>query len=148
LPGQAAPDGHQVEKPQCMMRLFHRIALPLMLGWAGVILWLSLLPGPALPPVSIWEFDKFAHIGVYGLLAFLAAAAFPAQFSRHLGRYGLTSAIFYGIVAFGLAIEIVQGSFIQGRYFDVLDILANITGSILGLVVYARWIVKRNPQSL
>jgi VanZ family protein len=130
------------------MRLFHRIALPLMLGWAMVILWLSLLPGPDLPPVNIWEFDKFAHIGVYGLLAFLASAAFRTQFSRHGDRYGLTSAIFPALVAFGLGIEIVQGTLIQGRYFDVLDILANITGSILGMLAYARWMVKRNPQSL
>jgi glycopeptide antibiotics resistance protein len=35
-----------------------------------------------------------------------------------------------------VAIEFVQGGWIPDRYFDVLDILANIIGSITGWIAY------------
>lgn len=113
-------------------------AAPLTLIWALVILALSLTPGQEMPEVHFWEFDKFAHIGVYAVLSVLFAAAwtYHAQsrgvFSRSImSRWTLVVA-----VIFGLSIEFVQGNFIPDRYFDKFDILANIIGSITGLVAF------------
>ena len=118
------------------MRLLHRFAWPLALLWALVILLLSITPGPNLPPVNLWEFDKFAHVGVYALLTFLLSAAHRAQFSSPKSRSIAGSGIWFVIALYGLLIELVQGNFIPGRYFDVLDILANIIGSSLGILAY------------
>jgi VanZ family protein len=119
-------------------RLLHRISGPGALIWALVILFLSITPGQELPEVNFWEFDKFAHIGVYGLLVLL----FGAWLSR-LGQYRPSdprfrrAALAIGIPAlFGVVIEFVQGNYIPQRYFDVLDIMANIIGSISGWIAY------------
>lgn len=113
-----------------------RYAKPLAIFWAMVILALSITPGEELPDVQFWEFDKFAHIGVYGLLTFLAAATRQEQFSSPVSRSSIGVRVWIVIVLYGVLIECVQGAWIPGRHFDVLDIMANIIGSILGLFAY------------
>lgn len=116
----------------------HRAAPALTLAWAAVILALSLTPGQEMPEVRFWEFDKFAHIGVYTLLALFwtAWALRRRQYRPPEPRY-LYGALAVGVPAlFGVAIECVQGGWIPDRYFDVLDILANIIGSITGWIAY------------
>lgn len=121
------------------MRAFlHRIAGFGALIWALVILALSITPGQELPEVNVWEFDKFAHIGVYALLALLFGAWLTrsGQFRPSDPRY-IRAVLAIGLPAlFGLLIEVVQGSLIPQRFFDVLDIMANIIGSISGWIAY------------
>jgi VanZ family protein len=113
-------------------------AAPLALIWALVILALSLTPGQEMPQVNFWEFDKFAHIGVYAVLGMLFAAAwtYRAQSKGVFMRSIMVRWTLLVPIIFGLSIEFVQGNFIPDRYFDVLDILANIIGSITGLVAF------------
>jgi VanZ family protein len=71
--------------------------------------------------------DKLAHAGVYFVLTGLLGWAFH----RNGGHRVLLSA---GIAAlYGVGMEIVQYAFFPHRYFELLDIIANIIGSIAGL---------------
>lgn len=120
----------------------------LALIWALVILALSVTPGQELPEVNFWEFDKFAHIGVYGLLSFLCAIAFVPQYQGSFWRLRRSWVLWIVIALYGLAIEGVQGAWIPQRYFDVFDLMANIIGSTLGLFAFIIIIVKRINPSL
>ncbi len=119
-----------------MFRLTHRFARPLTVLWALVILALSITPGQELPDIQFWEFDKFAHIGVYGLLTFLACAAFATRSAGGIGGIPFRWFVLIGAVLYGVAIECVQGAWIPQRYFDVFDILANALGSVAGALAY------------
>lgn len=121
-----------------LRRFLHRYAGIGAFLWALVILMLSVTPGQELPDINFWEFDKFAHIGVYGLLVLLFGAWLTrrGQFRPSDPRYQ-RAVLAIGIPAlFGVIIEVVQGSLIPQRYFDVLDIMANIIGSVSGWIAY------------
>jgi len=38
-------------------------------------------------------------------------------------------------LAFGIFVEVIQGSFIYRRYFDVMDIVANFIGTLFGMFI-------------
>jgi VanZ family protein len=46
--------------------------------------------------------------------------------------------------AYGVLMEIMQFAFFKGRYFEVLDIIANIIGSFTGLFVFKYFINKKS----
>lgn len=54
----------------------------------------------------------------------------------------------FGVVGlcsvYGLFMEILQFTFFPGRYFEVLDIIANIIGSFAGLFVFKFFITKKS----
>jgi len=79
-------------------------------------------------PISrILSKDKFGHAGVYFVLTGLLGWAFH----RNGDARALLSA---GIAAlYGVGVELVQYGFFPHRHFELLDIIANIIGSIAGL---------------
>lgn len=99
----------------------------------GVILViaLSLLPGPALPPMGFS--DKLQHAVAYALLAAAGCASFPSRFG--------TVVTICGLIVLGGLLEIAQG-FTPTREPSVADWTANIVG--IGVVyLCARWIRLR-----
>jgi VanZ family protein len=112
-----------------------------MLVWfAGLIALapLSLLPGTA-PPTGVWDvdlsFDKFFHVIAYG-----GAAGIPMLALRR--RDWLSAAIAVALVA-AFGYEIGQ-AYVPGRSFGYDDLLANLGGVTLG-VVLGFWI-RRLPS--
>lgn len=66
--------------------------------------------------------DKLVHLAMYlALGAWFACLGFAA------------SPLLFALAAYGIALEIGQ-EFVPGRGFDVFDIVANVTGAILGLL--------------
>jgi VanZ family protein len=99
---------------------------------------LSLLPGTA-PPVGVWDidlsFDKILHVITYGGAAGIPMLALRRKQWRLAG---------VGIALLtSLAYEIGQ-SFVPGRSFGYDDLLANLGGVALG-VVLGLWI-RRLPS--
>ena len=76
--------------------------------------------------------DKIGHAIAYGSLTL--AVLWGLRKDRGLS----TSRGFNWVVvvcsAYGILLEVIQYSFFPNRYFEVLDILANIIGSLIGLI--------------
>lgn len=107
--------------------------------WMGVIFMLShqsRLPYPE--DVSAKVISTLGHVGVFGILAVLVWWALGAT-SLPSGRRAVVAVL----VAFlyGLADEWHQ-SFVPGRAPDVRDIVADVTGAILAMLV-VRWLERR-----
>lgn len=103
--------------------------------WALVILGLSTMPGVSIP--STWadliSLDKLAHCIVYGLLAYIGLRALDLS-GLYLKKWVILS-ILLGC-AYGVLMEFIQYAFFPDRYFEVLDIIANIIGSLAGAWIY------------
>lgn len=84
----------------------------------------SLLPSSDLPDLRLW--DKFEHAFSYALLAF--------WYGSIVGRRALP-ATFIALIAFGGAMELLQGGMAFGRTADLMDMAANTTGILVGLAL-------------
>jgi len=81
---------------------------------------------------SIW--DKANHFSAFFVLYILLSFAFKELSIRNK---------FFLLLAFGVQIEIVQ-SFIDGRYFSLLDVLADTIGIVLG--IGALFLIKKKSE--
>jgi len=79
---------------------------------------------------SLISFDKAAHALAYFTLAGLLTWGFHRR--GELGRRQAWT-VFFLAAGFGIVVEGVQYAFFPHRYFEFLDIIANIIGSFLGL---------------
>jgi len=101
------------------------------LAWAAVIFTVSSIPGSKIPEVDIVDFDKLAHLGVYGCLGFLTYFAFRYQHRFPvLARLTFLSAIL-ACSLYGATDEIHQ-LWVPGRTCDIWDWTADTVGGILG----------------
>ena len=89
-----------------------------------IITYLSLTPIEHKGPVVIW--DKAAHFTAYLLLAMFVRKV-------HIRFSYLTCVI--TCFSYSFVIECIQ-YFIPNRQFELLDMLANLLGAILGVVIY------------
>ena len=109
--------------------------------WAGIILWLCLIPGKALPEwnwFSVFELDKLVHATMFFVLTMLLAQAFRGN--RSPARYILWACVFS--VAYGLGTEFLQDLEALGRRRDILDMIANTVGGV-SAGGFANWRKKK-----
>ena len=98
----------------------------------------SLMPGGSFPRVS-WSdmisLDKWVHFIIYFVLSFVWRMEWnrvPTRFST-LGT-SLMVLLLAGM--YGSTLEVFQWLMNEDRYFEVLDIIANIIGSMAGLLTF------------
>lgn len=106
--------------------------------WMALIAFLSLMRSGNLPThnwLSAFHVDKIIHIILYTVLSFLTLYALSKNFSFD-SKYFLYAIIISAL--FGMVIEIIQSTMNFGRSFELLDILANITGAFVGASIYKR----------
>lgn len=102
---------------------------------------LSTLPTP---PGDFSFYD--VHIAAYAGLGTLAARAFAGGRLRSVTWRGVCSAIALSTI-YGVTDEYHQ-LFVPGREFDVLDILADAIGSVVGASAVGAWsIIKRRFET-
>lgn len=99
------------------------------LAAAAVIVVIASIPGPSGAP-SLFGWDKLDHLSAFAALALLARAGWPGA------RRWMTAA---GLFAYGVGIEVVQGSPLVNRTASVSDLGANIVGIVIGLAL-ALWL--------
>jgi len=82
---------------------------------------------------NVFQTDKVGHFGIYAILALLIVYGL-----RKNGKVGgfLLFAVFLWCGFYGFLMEVLQYSFFPGRYFEIADIVANIIGSLIGLIFY------------
>lgn len=103
--------------------------------WVFVITLLCLLPQEDLPEAGgIPHFDKFVHFVLYVILTFMSLFIFSGSKQPRKMTLILIPAIFI----FSLLIEIMQGILPFGRTFSFIDLLANLSGIIAGLLLFQR----------
>ncbi|MBS1546195.1 MAG: VanZ family protein [Bacteroidetes bacterium] len=109
--------------------------------WALGILVLTLMPAgdvPAWPWAERVQLDKWVHAFLFGVQGVLLAAAF-LQMRPGSHRIGLLVMATVLAIAYGGAVEVLQSLMGDGRQGDVLDLLADAAGALLGLL----WMVRR-----
>lgn len=101
------------------------------LGWTLTILVLCSMPSEHIPLTESVS-DKFAHFAVFGLWSFLAL-----WYKSNYLKVGILG------IAFGLLIECIQKNLPESfhRSFDLLDLVADSIGVILGLIFF--WSIKK-----
>jgi len=99
------------------------------LFWLCLITVLLVIPGSRFPKENwldkIW-FDKWVHIGLFAILVFL--------WCRAANRKQVFLIIAGIAIIYGTGMEFVQKYFVSNRGFELLDILADAAGSILGML--------------
>ena len=96
---------------------------------------LLLVPGKNLTEVGldIPHLDKLIHFVMFSGLSFLFLSYWNKRKKIVNRKIKMTVIISFSI--FGVLIEVVQEVFISGRYFDVWDIVANVIGVIVGVIL-------------
>ena len=117
--------------------------------WFGVVLILIWIPGHDLPHSEFLfkiDFDKFVHVGIFGLLAVL--------FCWPVYKTGLSvrkKILYFLVIAiltsgFGYCTELIQKYWAEGRSYDLMDWLAD-TGGAIGAFIFCSKFFTKQPKS-
>ena len=101
---------------------------------------LSLMPVNDLPHFTVFpEIDKAVHFSMYFGLSFLACWSYEPDRDRMKPVYLLLA----GVFMYGVLMEILQRTMHNGRNFDFKDMIANLTGAVVGILIYRYFDRKR-----
>lgn len=107
--------------------------------WTGAVIFLYALPGNDLPGAKLWDvlpLDKVAHFAVFGLYSCMLCIGLAKQTSLPIKRFSPSlHAVVWGLV-FGSILEAIQGAVFFQRTTDVMDMLANGAGILVGYVIF------------
>jgi VanZ family protein len=111
------------------------------LFWAVTILFLSSIPSNELPDFSFWKFlsfDKVVHVSMYTILSFQIMKACVRQYANWTLRYNAARVAIISGSIYGGLIELFQQYVLIDRHGDWLDLIANIAGTFLGVVLFKK----------
>jgi hypothetical protein len=115
------------------------------IAWLIISTALLTIPGKAFPSedwlsaffAKIW-FDKWVHIGIFLLLVVLWCWGFSNSKRAQSKKRNLFLVIALIWFAYGIAMEFVQRDLVPFRSFDLLDIVADGVGCVIGLL-FSYW---------
>ncbi|MCB0662355.1 MAG: VanZ family protein [Saprospiraceae bacterium] len=127
-----------IMKEKSSLEKFSRFAFLPAIVWTLFILLVSwTVAGINLPErlLDLISTDKVAHFIVYSILTCLYLLGFFIKGKEikfyPLGLFVITAASLYGVM-----MEILQYYFFPGRFFEILDIVANISGAFAGFYLF------------
>jgi len=106
--------------------------------WTLMVFVGSIIPAnqaAKLNPLAFIGADKLAHFGAYLMMMLL----WSLTLSKRGSKIGGARVSFYGTIALGILLEVCQSCFFESRSFEIVDIIANIMGSIVGLVLFYKF---------
>ncbi len=119
--------------------LGHKLWLIIAVGYTLIITILFLMPASNLPKLSIWGkipyFDKWIHSSFHAALAFLWLKYLLPK--RNIPVKRIFGLLIFCCLLYGIIIEVVQYSLNDGRNADGWDVLANFTGTLIGVIIFA-----------
>lgn len=104
--------------------------------WTILTLYLSLISARQAAKFNVWDIvgvDKLGHLVFYSIFAFLWCMALARS------RTSKKNILIFSI-SFGVFMEICQLYLFNGRSFELYDILANIIGSYIGVILFKNFI--------
>jgi len=117
------------------MKKFKHLILPLLASVATVIgSCISASKAKELLIFDLFTQDKLLHFGCYFVLTIL----WSYGLTRINAKKGISKALVITIVL-GFVLEVCQYLFFEGRLFEILDIIANISGSLIGALVFMKF---------
>ena len=127
--------------------MFKKPLLPGLL-WTLLIAVLTLMPGHYIPRITtFWDWlspDKLLHFLLFGTYIFLLLEGFKRQRTyAFLQKHPVVMGLLIGII-FAIFIEVMQKFVIPGRDGNIYDFLADMLGSILGILTWR--IAARNEK--
>ena len=102
--------------------------------WAGVIAFFCLVQLNNVPLGEVSNLDKLVHVFFHFVLTVLCFLFFQ-KYANALNSLKPIILSFLFSVFFGIGIEIAQELLTTTRHADVFDVLANLSGAILGVAV-------------
>ncbi len=106
------------------------------IGWALFILVLCALPGGQFEKSTYVFADKVIHTFLYAVLFLLLSTGFIKQSTFQWLRTYPLQKVFAISTVYGLVIEVLQGLIFSSRSIEGLDVIANMIGSFIGLVIF------------
>ena len=117
----------------------------LCLIYLFMIIFLSLSPPSQFPKIILFPgADKLIHLLMYAGLGWLIMWAF---YKRNLSK-PIRIFLFLSVPVWGALMELMQLFMHQGRSFSWFDILANLVGAVLGVLVYKWMVVGRSKKGV
>tara|TARA_Y100000589_G_scaffold321098_1_gene351877 strand:- start:83943 stop:84269 length:327 start_codon:yes stop_codon:yes gene_type:complete len=105
------------------------------------------MPGSGLHRMPFKGADKLVHISMYAMLAFSVLLAYRRYYFRLNKRTKILINTFIFSAAYGVLMEYAQKYVFINRSFELMDIVANSIGAILGIFFY-RYLVGRKISKL
>jgi VanZ family protein len=102
--------------------------------WTGLIAYFCLIRSSAIPAIEIPNLDKCIHTFFHFVFTIVWFLYFRKQLQFEYAIKPLMYAVLFSFV-FGILIEILQQTITTTRQADVLDVVANIIGSILAVFI-------------
>lgn len=105
--------------------------------WGVSIVFLSTKGGIDLPSTTLFEPDKIAHMGAYGLFTLLILYGY--RFYNGLTKVTWIPQVlttFLVAAGLGFLMELIQDRFFPGRMFEIADEIANIFGTIMSIGIF------------
>jgi VanZ family protein len=115
-----APDARAGVAPKLKILVFA--------GLAAAIAYLSLAPAEDTPTGGLF-WDKAQHAAAYLVLTGAGLVFFPRR----------SRIVFFGVLAFGVGIEVLQSAMGFGRDGDWRDAVANTAGALVALRLVQLW---------
>jgi len=119
-----------MQKPADPGKKIKQLQKAAALLWFIVTTVLLVIPGNALPkapPIEIPFFDKWVHVVLFGILSWLFCA-----FAKSIPD---KVKILVVVIIYGIAMEFVQKYLVINRSFDIVDIVADSIGAVLGVLL-------------
>lgn len=87
-------------------------------------------------PMGLFPYqDKVFHVSAYTVLSVLWLVTLWLYRPKSK-RSRLVLIIFIGLFIYGIVIEVLQSALTTTRLFELKDLLANVTGIVLGTLLY------------
>lgn len=117
--------------------------LSLAIGWTVMIAILCLVSFSDLPTIKVKSADKYVHITFH--LVFVLLWGFYVSKKYQGIRIPKIIRLVFASIGYGILIEILQELLTTTRHADLMDVLANFTGALIGLTVFI--FIKRRKLS-
>lgn len=139
-------DQSYYENHGCRQVLFMRLfCFWKSISFSCLIFIISVIPGPQVPQIPIWNFDKLVHALIYFWLTVVFCVDLKKARWTALNRYALGIAIL-GAIGYGGLLEILQSADFIQRSFSWFDFFANGFGAAAAgfILVFMKLSRERN----